>query len=403
MKKKIVRCAFIITLLGICFFLFFQWDVKKGYEDYIKIHPLIESPVYQGELELYPEGSMLYNALLQDIEQAEEYIYIHFFIMREDAISMKFFNLLMEKADHGLEVKLSVDRIGGKDLSKSTFEKLKNRGVNVTFSRKLGIDHFFYKLNHRNHRKFAIIDGKVSYLGGFNIGEEYLGHNGKFGYWRDYHLRIAGDGTYEIEKQFLKDWAEDTGERLSAKRHRLGNIKGSDYQLIFSTGDELEKKIIDLIQRAKKTLVIATPYFIPSDELMNALLSAKKKGVNIDILVPDNTDAWFTKPPSYPMTEKLLKNGVNVYLYNKGFFHGKVMIIDDQVANISTANWDPRSFHLNDEASCLIYDHKMIKTIESEINLDKQNSRKLTKKVIDEIPAWEKSFKQTPEWIYYYF
>ncbi|WP_369360465.1 phospholipase D-like domain-containing protein [Priestia megaterium] len=161
--------------------------------------------------------------------------------------------------------------------------------------------------------------------------------------------------------------------------------------------------MIDLINRAKVKLTIATPYFIPSERLMNALISAKEKGVSIDIILPDNTDAWFTKPPSYPKTEKLLNKGIQIFLYKKGFFHGKVMIIDHTIANISTANWDPRSFYLNDEASCIIYDREMITHVEREINEDKTNSRRLTKRVIDELPKWERSLKNTPEWIYYYF
>ncbi|MDR0139505.1 phospholipase D-like domain-containing protein [Metabacillus idriensis] len=403
MLKKMIFILFPVLLLGICFFLYLQWDVKSGYEDYTKSHSLVESPVYQGELSLYPEGSKLYPALFKDIKRAKKYIYIHFFIIREDPVSMKFLELLQKKAENGAVVLLSVDRIGGKEITKKTIEKLEKSGVKFTFSRKAGIHHFFYTINHRNHRKFVVIDGLVSYLGGFNIGEEYLGQVDRFGYWRDYHLRIAGEGTREIEKQFLKDWEEDTGEKISVKRQSFAEKDGSHYQMIFSTGEELEHMMLSTIKQAKKSLVIATPYFIPSNQLMNALIAAKKQGVVIDIIVPDNTDAWFTKPPSYPKTEALLKNGVNIYLYTKGFFHGKVMIIDGRIANISTANWDPRSFYLNDEASCLIFDAELIKTIQAEIDEDKKNSRKLTKKIVDEIPQWERSFMKTPEWIYYYF
>lgn len=392
-----------ILVSGLCLCFFFQWDVKKGYNAYIRVHPLIETPVYQGKLALYTEGNNLYPALFQDIKKAKKYVYIQFFIIRSDKISMKFFNLLKERAAEGVKIKLSVDRFGGNDMSRTLVNDLKKNGVEFTFSRKASMQHFFYSINHRNHRKFVVVDGQEAYLGGFNIGEEYLGNHKKLGYWRDYHLRIKGEGVFEIEQQFLKDWEEDTGQRLSPQHVHTSDSNRANYQLLFSTGEELEQKVIKLINCARTKLTIATPYFIPSERLMDALISAKEKGVSIDILLPDNTDAWFTKPPSYPKTEKLLSKGIRIFLYEKGFFHGKVMIIDHTVANISTANWDPRSFYLNDEASCIIYDREIIAHVEREINEDKANSRRLTKRVIDEIPKWERSLQKTPEWIYYYF
>ncbi|MGI1798896.1 phospholipase D-like domain-containing protein [Priestia sp. TRN 1309] len=398
-----VKKMLFILVCGLCLCLFFQWDVKKGYNAYVRVHPLIETPVYQGNIALYTKGSNLYPTLFEDIKKAKKYVYIQFFIIRADNISMKLFELLKEKAAEGVKVKLSVDRFGGNDLSRTLIDDLKKNGVEFTFSRKASRQHFFYSINHRNHRKFVVVDGQEAYLGGFNIGEEYLGKHKKLGYWRDYHLRIKGEGIFEIEKQFLKDWEEDTGQHISPQRVPIARSHGASYQLLFSTGEELEQKMIDLINRAKVKLTIATPYFIPSEHLMNALISAKEKGVLIDIILPDNTDAWFTKPPSYPKTEQLLNKGIRIFLYKKGFFHGKVMVIDHTIANISTANWDPRSFYLNDEASCLIYDREMIAHVEREINEDKTNSRRLTKTVIDEIPKWERSLKKTPEWIYYYF
>lgn len=403
MLRKMMIVFGVSISLVICTFFILQWDVKSGYKEYTNEHGMIKTPVYHGDLTLFPEGDSLYKSLFQDIKEAQDYIYIHFFIIRDDPVSLNFLSLLQKKAENGIDVMLSVDRIGGKEINRKIINRLEASGVHFTFSRKTGITHPFYKMNHRNHRKLAIIDGKVSYLGGFNMGEEYLGQDKRFGYWRDYHMRIAGEGTYEVEEQFLKDWEEDTGQKKLPKKHLPLRTDGSEYQLFFSTGGEWEKELLSLIRSARKQLVIATPYFIPNNEMMDALIDARKNGVKVEILVPDHTDAWFTKPPSYPKTEKLLNRGVDIYLYTKGFFHGKVMLIDGKTANISTANWDPRSFYLNDEASCLIYDTEVIKTISAEIEEDKKNSRKLNEAIIKEIPSWERSFMKTPEWIYYYF
>ncbi|MDT2046740.1 cardiolipin synthase [Bacillus sp. 1780r2a1] len=401
MLKKLM----VIFLLVTCFFLFFQWDVKQGYKKYTKAHPYTETTSYTGQLTMFPEGSKLYTSLFTDMKEAESYIYLQFFIFRDDPISMKFIELLKEKAKRGVDVKFSVDRFGGKDISSSLIKEMQESGIEFAFSRPLQFPHLFYSLNHRNHRKLVAIDGHTSYIGGFNIGEEYLGNNEKLGYWRDYHLRIQGNGTYEIEKQFLKDWEEDTGDAKSPNplNRTVSSKNQSAYQLVFATGETLENQVLDLIKQAKHELIIATPYFIPSDTIMDAFKNAKKRGVTITLIVPDHTDAWFTKPPSYPKIEELFNDGAAVYLYTKGFFHGKVMIIDDKVASVSTANWDPRSFYLNDEASCLVYDQHFIEQVKKELKQDMKDSRKITREIIEDIPIWEKSLVNTPEWIYYYF
>ncbi|QCR30502.1 phospholipase D-like domain-containing protein [Priestia megaterium] len=138
----------------------------------------------------------MYPALFQDIKKAKKYVYIQFFIIRSDKISMKFFNLLKERAAEGVKIKLSVDRFGGNDMSRTLVNDLKKNEVEFTFSRKASMQHFFYSINHRNHRKFVVVDEQEAYLGGFNIGKEYLGNHKKLGYWRDYHLRIKGEGVF---------------------------------------------------------------------------------------------------------------------------------------------------------------------------------------------------------------
>lgn len=244
MFKKLM----VILLLITCFFLLFQWDVKQGYKKYTKAHPYTETTAYTGKLTMFPEGSKLYTSLLTDMKQVESYIYLQFFIFRDNPISMKFIELLKEKAKHGVDVKFSVDRFGGKDISSSLIKEMEESGIEFAFSRPLQFPHLFYSLNHRNHRKLVAIDGHTSYIGGFNIGEEYLGNNEKLGYWRDYHLRIQGNGTYEIEKQFLKDWGDDTG--ATKNPHSLNKTASSNnqsaYQLVFATGETLENQVLDI-------------------------------------------------------------------------------------------------------------------------------------------------------------
>nr|WP_249292451.1 cardiolipin synthase [Metabacillus flavus] len=401
--KKIIIILFVsaAALTGIGFTAIN--DVKSGAESYNKQHPIFASPISSGDASLFTDGKTLIRSLYKDIKEAQSFIYIHFFIIRDDAVSKEFFAILQEKAEQGVDVKLSVDAIGGNDITKSMIRRLEKSGVQFAKSRPLAYRHFFYRLNHRNHRKIAVIDGKVSYIGGFNIGEEYLGNDPRFGYWRDYHVRLSGSGSREITKQFLKDWKEDTGKTVQPLITKIQDTGSDRYQFVFSTGDDLEKKIIGMINHAKSSIMIATPYFIPTDELMKSLLASLKRGVKVELLIPDKPDYWYTKPPSYPRTKKLLKKGAVIYLYREGFFHGKVMVIDNELADIGTANWDKRSFFINDEANCLIYSKLFISETKKELRKDFSSSRILTEDMYDKIPFWERLLEHTPEWIYELF
>ncbi|AZB43149.1 cardiolipin synthase [Bacillus sp. FJAT-42376] len=381
-------------------------DIDAGAESYNRKHPAYTAPVSEGDASLFAEGKTLYTSLFHDIKLAKKYIYIQFFIIRNDKISREFLSLLQKKAEAGVEVRLSVDAIGGSDMTRKMIKELEMSGVLFVKSRPLSPRHIFYRLNHRNHRKIAVVDGNVSYIGGFNIGEEYLGNNPKFGYWRDYHVRLTGSGSAYMAEQFLKDWNEDTGQNIRLRSTDSGAYSGyghEKYELVFSTGDDLEQKMVQWINRSASHIMIATPYFIPTDALMKALEDSLNRGVKVELLIPDKPDYWFTKPPSYPMTKKLLEKGAIIYLYRKGFFHGKVMVIDGKFADIGTANWDKRSVYLNDEANCLFYSGPIVSEIKKELQKDFSSSRILTKDMYHDIPFWERILERTPEWIYELF
>ncbi|MTH51951.1 cardiolipin synthase [Bacillus mangrovi] len=375
-------------------------NIQAGAEEYNHSHPLIESPVFQGDAVLLNDGAELYKRLFYDIDHASSSIYIHFFIIRDDKISREFIEKLSRKAKQGVDVKLSADAVGS-TMDNQMMEKLKENGGKFTASRSPGIRNFFYELNHRNHRKLAVIDGRISYLGGFNMGEEYLGNDPKFGYWRDYHIRLTGGGARSVSEQFKRDWEEDNGKRDPSFRKEGFLQRGPvSYQFLFSTGGDLENRMIGLIHQAKEEIFIATPYFLPTDALMEALQLALHRKVSVHLLLPDHPDYWYTKPPSYPKTRMLLKNGAVVHLYRNGFFHGKVMVIDEKIADIGTANWDPRSLYLNDEANCLIYSPEFIREIKKELQEDFGRSRILTEEMYDSIPWWESMLERPPLWLY---
>ncbi|WP_141540732.1 cardiolipin synthase [Bacillus cereus] len=375
--------AIILCLIGV--FIWMNIDVEMG-KEMASEYEL--GQVRLGEFQLYTNGEELYRKLFEDINDAEKYIYIHFYIVGKDEISQEFLQLLEKKASSGVEVKLSVDRIGGYKLKKKVISRLKENGVKFTFSKKPKLKNVFYSLHQRNHRRIVTIDGKVSYVGGFNIGKEYLGQNPKFGPWRDYHVRIHGEGAADMERKFAEDWKEDTGEKMPIHESipTLGNVK---YQYLFSNGKGLWEKYGALLKQSKKSLIIATPYFVPSKEMVKELKAALNRGVNVKILVPFKSDAILLKQAAYPYLKDMLHAGAEIYQYQNGFFHGKVTIIDGEIVDIGTANFDNRSFYLNTESNCIIYDKGVTADVWNRLKEDFHKSKRFSKEDFEKISKWD--------------
>jgi cardiolipin synthase A/B len=406
MVKKWFRRIAVCVLFLILLFVVMHVDVRRGASSYTDTHPSVETRKWTGDFTIVTEGRSFYYSLFNDIKDAKHSVWVHFFIIREDGISNRFFQLLEEKALEGVDVRLSMDTIGSYVVKEKTMDQLKKSGVHVAKSRPLSLTHPFYSLHHRNHRRLITIDQEIAYIGGFNMGEEYLGKDQDLGYWRDYHIRIKSDGAKDMARQFAKDWQEDTKETLSLQPEGAKKREESSeatFQFLFTTGESIVTKMVQWIDEAEQTITMGTPYFLPDRKLINALKRAVDRGVEIKVLVPGKPDHWYTKPPSYKMREELIKYGVEFYSYKKGFFHGKVMVIDHKWTDIGTANWDPRSFYLNDESNCIIYDVKFAGEMEGKLKQDMEDSKRVTKKELTNIPFWKKLFKHTPEWIYYYF
>lgn len=196
------QLLFLLLCIGILV-IWMNVDVEVG-RNSVKENPI--SQIRHGDFKLYVDGNDLYRDLFADIDQAKQYIYLHFYIVGKDKVSKKFLQLLKQKAASGVDVKLSVDRVGGYKINKKTIQELERSGVQFTFSKKPHLKNFFYTLHNRNHRRIAVVDGNISYVGGFNIGREYLGEDPRFGKWRDYHVRITGSGAQDMKRQFAKDW-----------------------------------------------------------------------------------------------------------------------------------------------------------------------------------------------------
>ncbi|PGZ18249.1 cardiolipin synthase [Bacillus cereus] len=380
MKKYI---SILLCIIGIFIWMNIDLEMGKKMTSGLEI-----TKMRTGNFKLYTNGKDFYQNLFEDINRSEKYVYIHFYIVGKDEVSQEFLRLLEKKALSGVDVKLSVDRIGGYKIKKKVIQQLKEKGVKFTFSKKPKLKNLFYSLHQRNHRRITVIDGKVSYIGGFNIGEEYLGKDPKFGRWRDYQLRIEGDGAVDMERKFADDWHADTGEKLSL--YKGDSIQGSaKYQYMFSDGKGLWKEYSGLLKQANKSIVIATPYFVPGKEMISVLQEALQRGVAVKILVPFKSDALLLKQAAYPHLEKMLDGGAEIYQYRDGFFHGKVTIIDDISADVGTANFDMRSFYINTESNCFIYDKAVVAEVWGKLQKDFHDSKRLTDKDFDKISSWD--------------
>ncbi|WP_028400623.1 cardiolipin synthase [Ectobacillus panaciterrae] len=372
-------------------------DFCLGRRNQLKRAEVRKFPMRHSDFRLYTCGQTLYDDLFADIQHARHHIHILFFIVNNDRVSHKFLELLMEKARQGIEVRLLLDRIGSHHLSKDSIRQLRENGVHFSFCHTIRLPFLFYSANQRNHRKITIIDGKIGYIGGFNIGEEYLGHDPQLGNWRDYHLRLTGEGVQDLQVQFLHDWRDETKEDLiKESKYYPALAKGSAlHRFVPTDGAYLQQAFLDLIEEAEHDLYIGTPYFIPGRKLQRALLRAAERGIRITILVPKKADHPLVREAKLPYCRPLLRAGCSIYQFEDGFFHAKIIMVDGRICDIGTANFDLRSLYINHEINCFIYDKSFIEVVKKEVDQDLENSQLLTLEEISNLPF----SKRCKEWL----
>ncbi|MCD8510650.1 MAG: cardiolipin synthase [Bacillus sp. (in: Bacteria)] len=356
---------------------------KKAHE--ASLSPYEESPVRKSDAQFFSKGDKLFDHMFQHIDKAQDHIHMNFYIFRDDSIGTKMLNNLKEKARQGVTVRLLVDWVGNK-ISRKELRELKKAGIMFAKSQPPKFPYLFYSLNERNHRKVTIIDGKLGYIGGYNVGDEYLGRDPKMGYWRDYHLFLMGEGVADLQRQFITDWEAASGESLEDNPAYFPKlIPGSlDVKIVPTDGAHVKDKMLSLMAEANESIFIGTPYFIPGKEMEDALIERAKKGINVQILIPKCPDHPLVKDAAYPYIRRLIEAGLDVRQFKKGFYHSKVVIIDEKIVDIGTANFDKRSFHLNLEINCIVADHKWCDDVKEEIQQDFYNSsERITKKNIE--------------------
>lgn len=338
----------------------------RKYLDVVLMNLEAADAVYtaDNDIEIYTDGKDKFRALYEAMEKAQEYIHIQYYIIRNDELWQPFEKLLTEKVKQGVEVRLLYDSMGSRTMKGRDWKRLKEAGIQVGEFFPALFGRLQFRINYRNHRKIVVIDGKTAFVGGFNIGKEYVGMEPKFGYWRDTHLQIRGSAVLSLHIRFILDWNYATKQNLFITDRYFKEYKqerqGEEAVQIVTSGPDskwqnIRNVYLKMISKARKYIYIQTPYFIPDETIMNAIRIAAMSGVDVRVMIPCKPDHPFVYWATYSYIGDLLEAGAKCYTYDNGFLHAKGMVVDGVVSCYGTANMDIRSFCLNFEVNAVIY------------------------------------------------
>ena len=355
----------------------------------------------QNDLQILTDGQAKFKKLFQDLRGAQHHINIEYFTIYDDDLGHQLREILVKKAREGVRVRVLYDLFGSKGAKQKFFRPLIAAGGEVTPFMRSKFGYYSFRINFRNHRKIVVIDGSIGYIGGFNVGDQYLGKNRRFGNWRDTHLRLVGSVVLQLQSRFFMDWnASVTDPKLTFSLNYFPQTaleKKLPMQIVSSGPENDIQKIkqgyIKMIMGAKHSIWIETPYFIPDDALMEALLIALRSGIQVWMVIPKMPDHPFVYRATEYYAKQLLAAGARVFAYRKGFMHAKTIVVDQSITSVGSANWDIRSFKLNFEANAFIYDAKVAQKMIAIMKQDVKDARELDEQYFASQSRWKK-FRQ---------
>lgn len=319
------------------------------------------SLLYGSGITMYTNGADKFNDLLEEISKATHHIHLQYYIFCDDEIGCQVRDALIAKAGEGVKVRVLYDDVGCWNVKDKFFNEMKEAGVEVYAFLKVAFPVFTSKVNYRNHRKIVVIDGKVGFMGGMNIADRYV-KGAAWGNWRDSHFKIVGKGVHGLQAIFLIDWYVVSKKLLNDKiLYPPAKIYSDDniMQIAASGPVGLWRTLLQanifIIANAKKYVYIQTPYFLPTEGLNQALQTAALGGVDVRLMLPKRSDTRTANMATHSFIDEMVKAGVKVYLYNPGFLHAKLVVTDDALSCIGSANMDFRSFEHNFEINAFIY------------------------------------------------
>lgn len=337
------------------------------------------------EVTVLNDGKETFESILGAIEKASVYIHLEYYIFSDDKIGTKLQQLLIRKANEGVEVCLIYDDVGSWYLKKTFIDEMRQVGIEVYPFMEVRFPWFTRKVNFRNHRKIVVVDGGVAFVGGVNVADRYIEGDPVLGYWRDTHLKLRGDAVHLLSIVFQMDWFFVSGKTFEPREKYLPLTEriGDTPVQICSAGPDSDwasimQAYFSAISKAKRHIYISTPYFMPNESILTAIKTAALSGVDVRIMIPHKSDSKIVYWSTLSYLTEMLDAGVKFYFYEKGFNHSKIMMVDSAFASVGTANLDIRSFEDNFEVSAFIYDDAVAKELEQQFHKDLLNCRLIT-------------------------
>lgn len=371
--------------------------------DSIVCRYLIESgiPITEGNsVKLLKSGTEKFHDLFPAVEQAKHHIHMEYFNFRNDSIANTLFDILARKVQEGVEVRLMFDAFGNssnnKPLTKKHLKSIRKRGIEI-----IKFDPFkFPYINHafhRDHRKIVVIDGNIGYTGGMNIADYYIEGLPDIGQWRDMHVRIEGKAVHELQKIFLAMWKEETGEALDGDAYfpRITpNEEGKSVAVVDRWARKMPKQmrrtIVKCIDAADSKVQIINPYFVPIKSVKRGLKDALKRGVDVEIMISSKSDIPFTPEATFYISHKLMKRGADIYMYDDGFHHSKVMMVDSLFCTVGSTNLNSRSLRFDYETNAFIFDKETTMELIEMFEEDKEESTIMTEEGWKKRSRWKR-------------
>ena len=339
---------------------------------------------FKTQTRILTNGEQKFPVLLEAIKNAKEFIFLEYYIFHSDEMGMRVIDALIERAKAGVEIRVLIDSMGSsKRMSKDAIQMMKSAGIMFAEFDKVWIPFLSNKMNHRNHRKILVVDGKLAITGGINIGDEYIHRSVKFGFWRDTSILIEGEAVHDLAVIFSGDWFFATGERLEDDHYYMSYPSEEDGGVqVVDAGPQssiapIKQSIFRMIMDANHSIYIITPYLIPDFDVIMALKNAALSGIDVRIIVPGRPDKKFVYYATQSYFEQLLAVGVRIFTYDGVFCHAKVIVVDEKIATVGTTNMDIRSFYLNFEVNVMLSQTQSVEALLNDFNIDFSRSTEI--------------------------
>ncbi|HEY4936824.1 MAG TPA: cardiolipin synthase [Puia sp.] len=356
-------------------------------------------------VKLLVNGENKFPEVLMALKEAKNHIHLEYYIYQDDEIGRKIEEVLIQKAKEGIDVRFIYDDFGSRTIRRTLAHRLNENGVKAFPFLRIYFIALANRLNYRNHRKIIVIDGQTAFVGGINVDDRYINTETNNIFWRDTHLRIDGHGVQYLQYLFLCDWNFCASEKLHPDEHFFPpdnalQVRDKKVVQIAASGPDsgaptILFSILQAISLATKEILITTPYFIPGESLLDALIIASLGGVSVKLLVPGRSDSILVNAAARSYYIELMKRGVEIYQYTKGFVHAKTMVTDSKIAIVGTANMDTRSFDLNFEVNAIVYDSEVAGELRDIFYEDIKNAEKIDFEVWRKRPLYKQFFEKT--------